>query len=382
MHNHLAMIVGAGPVGLGAALFLTRQGQAVRVVEMREEPAPYARALAVNPRTLEILEPTGVTALMLERGLPIRGVQFSRGSRRVASISLDSLHPRYPFMLALSQATTERLLAEALTAAGGSVQRGVTMVECQTLPDSVEVTLEPSAGGDQERVRGPWLLAADGSHSVARQQLHVEAPGSSLAHEWHLADLPLRTDLAADQAHVLFLDRGAFVFLLRVVDDLRQEKPGPALWRVFGNRPELLSLLTNVEPAGPPVWTSRFHIAHRIDATLAAGHVYFAGDAAHVHSPAGARGMNLGLEDAWVFAELVRTNRLEEYNRLRRPVDRQVVRQVELLSRVVAAESPFYRLLRALAFPLVLKLPFLRSRMMATIAGLDHPLEPIGRKAA
>ncbi len=72
------LIVGAGPVGLGAALFLTRQGRSVRVVEMLSEPSSESRALAVNPRTLEILEPTGVTRQMLERGVPIRGVCFHR----------------------------------------------------------------------------------------------------------------------------------------------------------------------------------------------------------------------------------------------------------------------------------------------------------------
>jgi 2-polyprenyl-6-methoxyphenol hydroxylase-like FAD-dependent oxidoreductase len=84
--------------------------------------------------------------------------------------------------------------------------------------------------------------------------------------------------------------------------------------------------------------------------------------------------MNLGLEDAWVFAELVRANRLAEYDRLRRPVDQRVVHQVELLSRVASAESRFDRLVRAFVFPLALKLPFQRARMVATVTGLDHQL--------
>jgi 2-polyprenyl-6-methoxyphenol hydroxylase-like FAD-dependent oxidoreductase len=130
-------------------------------------------------------------------------------------------------------------------------------------------------------------------------------------------------------------------------------------------------------PRATPLWESGFHICHRINATLAAGHVYFAGDAAHIHSPVGARGMNLGLEDAWVFAELARTNRLSEYNRLRRPVDRRVVRQVELLSQLASAESQFDRFVRAFLFPLALKTPFLRARMVKTVTGLDHRLPPV-----
>jgi 2-polyprenyl-6-methoxyphenol hydroxylase-like FAD-dependent oxidoreductase len=371
--NH-PLIVGAGPVGIGAALFLARQGRATRVVEMREQPTHQSKALAVNPRTLDILEPTGVTRQMLERGLPVHEVHFYRHGRVVGGMSLAGIHPRYPYMLALSQATTERLLAEALEAAGGGAQRGEKLVACRNVADGVEATLEPAGGGPREVVLCPWLLAADGAHSVVRQQLGIGFAGSSFAHEWYLADAPLRTALADDQAHVFFLDDGAFLFLVRVVNDVRQEQTGERLWRVFGNRPDPLSQLVQAEPAGPPVWSSGFHISHRVDTTFSSGRVYFAGDAAHVHSPAGARGMNLGLEDAWVFAELVRADRLSDYDRRRRPVDRRVVRQVELLSRVVAAESPLYRFLRTFLFPAATHVPFVRARMVRTLTGLDHEL--------
>jgi 2-polyprenyl-6-methoxyphenol hydroxylase-like FAD-dependent oxidoreductase len=314
---------------------------------------------------------------MLELGSPIHGVRFHRRGRVVASLSLAGIHPRYPFMLALSQATTERLLARALEEAGGAVERGVKMVECRTLDGRVEAALEPSAGGPREVVRCPWLLAADGAHSVARQQFGIDFVGSSFAGEWYLADAPLRTALAADEAHIVFLDGGAFLFLIRVVDETLMDRPGEPVWRVMGNRPEPLSRLVQAEPVGPPVWASSFHISHRIGATLAAGGVYLAGDAAHIHSPVGARGMNLGLEDARVFADLVRAGRLPEYDRLRRPVDRRVVRRVEFLSRIASAESAFYRLVRRFVLPTAVRIPFLRSRMVATVAGLDHELPPV-----
>jgi 2-polyprenyl-6-methoxyphenol hydroxylase-like FAD-dependent oxidoreductase len=98
------------------------------------------------------------------------------------------------------------------------------------------------------------------------------------------------------------------------------------------------------------------------------------GDAAHIHSPMGARGMNLGLEDAWVFAHLFCEGRLDQYNNLRRPVDRGVVHQVELLSRIVAGDSLAFRLLRRVVFPSALRIPFLRNRMMKTLTGPDHDL--------
>ena len=157
------LIVGAGPVGLGAALLLARHGLSARLVEMRDVPNMQSKALAVNPRTLSILEPTGVTARMLEMGSPIHGVQFHRSGRVAAALSLEGIHPKYPFMLALSQATTERLLAEALEAAGGSIERGVKMVECRNLDGGAEAILESANGNRSETVHAPWLLAADGA---------------------------------------------------------------------------------------------------------------------------------------------------------------------------------------------------------------------------
>jgi 2-polyprenyl-6-methoxyphenol hydroxylase-like FAD-dependent oxidoreductase len=373
-NSKVPIIAGASPVGLGAALFLARQGRSTRLVDMREEPVTESKALAVNPRTLSILEPTDITRQMLELGSPIHGVQFHRSDRIVAALSLANIHPKYPFMLALSQATTERLLARALKAAGGVLERGVRMVECRNLTDGVEVVLESTAGGVREVVRAPWLLAADGAHSVARHQLGIDFVGSSFNQEWHLADAPLRTALAADYAHVFFLDRGAFLFMIRVVDETGNGGTENSVWRIMGNLSEPLSRLVQAEQAGPPLWTSSFHISHRINATLSTGNVYFAGDAAHVHSPLGARGMNLGLEDAFVFAELVRTGRLSEYDLLRRPIDREVVRRVEFLSQVVCAESWFNWLVRSLVLPRAIRIPFIRSRMIGTVTGLHHKL--------
>jgi 2-polyprenyl-6-methoxyphenol hydroxylase-like FAD-dependent oxidoreductase len=367
------VIVGAGPVGLGTALFLAQQGVTTRVVEMLEEPVHESKALAINPRTLEILESTGITAQMLELGLRVHEARMHRGEKAVASISLAGAHPRYPFMLALSQATTERLLTQAFTSAGGYIERGVRLVGCRNLSDHVEAVLRATQGGTREVVECPWLLAADGAHSAVREQLGIQFEGSALDNEWYLVDVPIRTKLPEDVAHVFFLANGAFLLLIRVVDNAFSHYESP-LWRVIANRPDPLAHLVMGEPVGPPVWESSFRISHRICTKLSSGNVYFAGDAAHIHSPMGARGMNLGLEDAWVFAELVKANRLSEYDHLRRPVDRRVVRQVEFLTRMMTGEAAFSGILRRFIFPMAIKLPPLRNRMVRTLTGLDHNL--------
>lgn len=368
------LVVGAGPVGLGAALFLAMQGRAPRLIEKRDAPSQRSKALAVNPRTLELLESSGVTQRILALGKPIRGAHFHQRGRRIATLSFARIHPKYPFLVALSQASMERLLSEALEAAGGVIERGVRMVECRNVRDGVEAVIEPTNGGVRDVVRCPWLLSAEGAHSIARQHLGVDFPGTSFAREWHLADAPLRAAPDDDHAHVYFSGEKEFQFLVRVVDEALTDQAGSPLWRVLSNRPEPLQRLAQGKQAGSAVWESSFRVSHRINATLTDGAIHFAGDAAHIHSPVGARGMNLGLEDAWVFAQLVKTDRLPEYDALRRPVDRQVVRRVAFISRMASGESGFFRFVRTFVLPRAIQLPFVRARMIATLTGLDHEL--------
>jgi 2-polyprenyl-6-methoxyphenol hydroxylase-like FAD-dependent oxidoreductase len=278
-------------------------------------------------------------------------------------------------MLALSQATTEHLLTEALVAAGGTVEHGVALEACSNKSDdTVEVELKHVASGAIEEVECPWLLAADGAHSTARKSLEIHFGGSGFDTPWRLADVPLNTALEDDRAYVFFSD-GGFLFLIRVVDEADRVSQGAKLWRVISNRPELMNRIPHSTAAGPPVWSSEFHISHRINDTLQKGNVYFAGDAAHIHSPMGARGMNLGLEDAWVFSRLVQSGELKRYGELRKSVDEAVVKRIEGLSRMVMGESAALRFVRALFMRWLIKIPAIQAKFMAAMTGLDHPLD-------
>ncbi|HVT29907.1 MAG TPA: FAD-dependent monooxygenase [Lacipirellulaceae bacterium] len=369
----LPIIAGAGPTGKGAALFLARAGIAARIIDIAPEPSRQSKALAVNPRTLEVLEPTGVTEQMLAIGLKIRKACLRSGGKIVAELRFDQLSPKFPFMLALSQAVTERLLGEALAKLGRHVERGIGLATCINSADGVQADLQNQATGATERITCPWLLAADGAHSAARRSLGVHFTGSNFDSPWYLADLPLRTSLEADTAHVIFVP-GGFVFAIRVVSDDSPAHAETPLWRVISSLPNPVEQLKDAEPAGQPVWESSFHIAHRINEHLQVGSVYFAGDAAHVHSPLGARGMNLGLEDAWVFAQLAASNQLARYGELRKRVDGRVVRRIEQISRMVVSDSIAMRLIRKLFAHWGLKIPLVRRQFMRTAGGLDHPL--------
>jgi 2-polyprenyl-6-methoxyphenol hydroxylase-like FAD-dependent oxidoreductase len=308
---------------------------------------------------------------MLAIGLKVPGACLWRRDRLAATIDFARLKGKYRFMLALAQAATERLFEERLRELGGEVERGSRLVDCKNEAGGVTATLDTRSG--QEIYSAPWMLAADGAHSTVRDRLGTRFPGSTFRNKWELADVALDVSLAEDRAHAFLLPRGEFQFMIRVVDpQVESTAPGP-LWRVIGNRPNLLDRLVMGRVIGAPIWSSTFAISHRINPAMSVGQTYFAGDAAHLHSPIGARGMNLGIEDAWIFAQLVRRGQLSRYKQLRYAVDRRVVRQVSVFSRAVACEPAVLGLLRPMIFAL-LRLGLPTVRMMAIVTGTDHPL--------
>ncbi|MBS0297502.1 MAG: FAD-dependent monooxygenase [Proteobacteria bacterium] len=360
------LIAGAGPTGLAAALFLAERGVTSRIVDPAAEPSKTSKALAVNPRSLELLESTGVTARMLAEGRPLIRARVTEAWKPLAEIDITDVHPRFP-MLGLSQARSEALLAEALAERGITPRRGVGLAGLSQTPAGVEVDLSTS-DGVIERTVAPLVLGADGAHSAARHALGLELEGSTLPEPWPLYDLELETGLDPHAAQISLYPDG-LVFMLALEG---------GLWRVMGNMPDVLDRLPPGSVAGRIVWESRFKISHRMVRSMAEGRVCLAGDAAHLHSPIGARGMNLGIEDAYAFAacaaDALKGNlaRLRDYGRLRHHVDHQVVRRVELITRLVRARSPALRMLRRFGLAVAVRAPTLAMQFKRTATGLDH----------
>lgn len=308
------LIVGAGPTGLAAALFLAIRGVPCRIVDQAGAPEKESRAQVINPRSLELLEPTGVVEAMLTEGHSIRRTRFYDGWDLIAELEFGSAHPRHR-MTVLPQARTVALLTEALDRHGLQPERGVTFEALSQDGAGVSATLVHS-DGSRETARAPILFGSDGAHSRVREALGISFEGSAFPEPWPLYDIHLNDPLDFETAHVSLVKRG-LVFLLGL-------KPG--LWRVFADVHEPLGRLPPGTVCGEAEWQTTFHVSHRLAAHEVRGHVVLAGDAAHIHSPAAARGMNLGIEDAYVFAQCAvealsgKPGRLEDYGRLRRVI--------------------------------------------------------------
>lgn len=365
----LPLIVGAGPTGLAAALFLVHRGVACRIVDAAPAPAATSRALAVNPRTLSILAGTGVDAAILADGQPIEVLRVHQDGREQARIEIDwrGMGADHP-LIALPQARTEALLTAALSARGVAVERGVALTGLSQDGSGVTAVLT-HADGAREAAAAPLLLGADGAHSVTRHQLGVGFPGSAFPETWLLMDVEIDGP-PASEGYIDFTGDGPLIVL----------PLGPGVFRLIGFGPPLLPRLRKDWTVGKVLWESGFHISHRIAARLNLGRVCLAGDAAHIHSPVGARGMNLGIEDAFVFAACAarflggEAGALAAYGGSRRKVDAAVVRRIETLTRLVRAHGPLAPHVRAAVLPLAAHVRPLQHIFARMGMGLDHPL--------
>lgn len=359
------LIAGAGPTGLAAALFLTRAGVRVRVIDAAPDPSTTSKALAVNPRTLELLGPTGVAERIRTEGQDVNAIRIAREGEIIATLRprWDRIAPRRP-MTILPQARTEALLAEALAELGIRPERGLGLSGLTQDAEGATATLS-----DGQTVRAAFVLGADGAHSTTRHALGLGFPGDGSDTPWHLMDADLE-GAPRDEARIDFQRAGPIVIL----------PFSGGTFRLVGFGGDLLPRLPQGWRATTVRWTSEFRVSHRMVERMAVGRVALAGDAAHIHSPIGGRGMNLGIEDAWVFAACVldavngQAGRLADYDRLRRAVDGGWVTASRRLTGFVQDQSPGARFIKRIAPPLAAALPSLMDRALKVGIGLDHPV--------
>lgn len=360
------VIAGAGPTGIAAALFLRARNCHVRIIDKLDEPTPHSRAQVINPRSLELLEASGVTDMLLKEGRPFRGVRFYDGWQDLAHLDFSDIHPRFP-MLALPQARTEAILTEALQARGVTVERGRELIGFTQDDHGVRADVRTADGVSAIDAR--LLLAAEGAHSATRERLGFAFEGTTYPEDWPLYDIRLEMPLDVEYAHVSFT-KGGLVFFLQI---------GPGLWRVFGNVAEPLDHLPAGSRSGEVVWQSNFRVSHRLATQEAKGRVVVAGDAAHIHSPVAARGMNLGIEDAAAFAEAAtralggETDAIAIYAQQRHDIHKSVVGRIENLTFAGRGRPDLVGLLRSYLFPAMTHFRPLAHMMLGLVTGLDHP---------
>jgi len=381
------LVVGAGPVGLMAACELRRRGADVRIVDCAEVATDKSKALGVHARTLELLDSMGLVDRFLAAGRRIHGTNAFADGKRIVHVEFHDIDSPFPFVLAIPQADTERLLRERLAELGVSVERGLKLATLAQDDAGVTATLE-RPGGERETARVAWVVGCDGAHSGVRHALGLSFDGVPYEERFVLADVQMDCALPEDEVSAYLAPDGiAALFPLpggrwRVIVDAPLEQPtADDVLRLLGARgvPPLAIRETN--------WIASFRIHRRLVPHYRVGRCFVAGDAAHIHSPVGGQGMNTGMQDAfnlaWKLALVVhgaaRPSLLDSYEPERRPVAATTLAGTDLATKVVTLRNPVAREVRNRLAGFLSSLEIVQRRMLAQASevAIDYRASPI-----
>jgi 2-polyprenyl-6-methoxyphenol hydroxylase-like FAD-dependent oxidoreductase len=376
------LIVGAGPVGLVAAIELARRDIPIRIIDAASSPNTEPRAVVLHARSLELLDAIGVVDRVIETGQYTRGLEFHAGDAS-GKVDLTGVDSPYPFSVSLPQTQTEQLLRERLTELGVSVEYGVTLSGLSQDADGVNAELRRSEGRISS-ICVPWLIASDGAHSTVRHLLGQQLEGTFKGEHFLMGDVEAEYGLDHERMHMFFpADQGpelAFPMVgrrLRLIAQIDESE---------GQREATIEWLQSVSTdRGVPVtiesshWLTTFEIRHAQAEQYRTGRVFLAGDAAHVHSPAGGQGMNTGMQDAfnlgWKLALVARgaasESLLESYQAERHPIAAHIIAFTTDLTRVGTVRSPILRGIRGVAFGIISRLDPIQRRISRQVEEIN-----------
>ncbi len=372
------LVVGAGPTGLLLASELSRRGVRVRLIERRTLPAEHSRALAVVPRTMEMMDQLGLANAFITPSHKAKGICFYGRDRKEAfRSSMNELPSEFPYFLLLPQTETELLLVDHARKAGVEIERGLGFLSMVQMEQRVLATLE-RMDGTREEVSASYVVGCDGSRSAVRQAAGVEFNGGGYGQSWLLADVVLDPGLDPNWLHGFTSIDGPIFFF-----------PLPnSIWRIVLLRKRGESATTEVSMneivetleknhlghlrARDPSWLAGFGIEHRRTVHIRMGRVFLCGDAAHVHSPAGGQGMNTGLGDAfnlgWKLASVIqgkaKEKLLDSYELERMPVIDGVMRMTDQMTKLISATDGPRLWIREWVLPIIAKMGFAAKMAM------------------
>ena len=379
--TNLVLIVGAGPTGLALALWLTRLGVTVRIIDKTAEPGTTSRALAVQARTLEFYRQVGIADALIVGGVKIAALNLWVKGARAVRVPIQRIGEglsAYPFPLVFPQDAHERLLIERLDALGIKVERGTELMGFDQQDGCVRAALK-QPDGSEELCEAAYLAGCDGASSTIRDKLAIGFPGGTYAGLFYVADVEVAGPATDEELHI-DLEDADFLLLfplkgtsrVRLVGIVR-EPPGRehralTFDHVSGRAIEHLKL--NIVKVN---WFSTYQVHHRVAARFRERRAFLLGDAAHIHSPAGGQGMNTGIGDAvnlaWKLAAVLNGKAADSL------LDTYESERIAFARRLVATTDRVF----TLATKRGLVARFVRTTLVPLLAPLLFQLSPLRR---
>jgi len=356
------LIIGAGPTGLTAALELARRGFRPVIVDHKEQQSTLSRAVGINPHSLDLLDECGVTKELLKAGIKVQRAHIhDRSGKILATLRMDKLPHRFNFLLALPQDKTEKIMHDKLVDYGVIVEYATHFEDIHIIDGKAHVTL--SHKGKKEESIFDLVIAADGAHSTVREKMNIPFEGYDYPNLWSIHDFQ-SPDLPYDDnaAHLFINGEKGIGVLIRI---------GEKRYRAVASTENTLQQIPGKYQVANILAANSFRISIRQATTYQKDCVYLAGDAAHVHSPAGGRGMNLGIDDACDLARRIAEDNLDGYTAARHPVGVEVIKLSESLVRAVSMKSPVLIALRNIAFRIITLFPILQKPLLKRVAAVN-----------
>jgi 2-polyprenyl-6-methoxyphenol hydroxylase-like FAD-dependent oxidoreductase len=378
MYDTDVLVVGAGPSGLTLAASLVKKGVATTVVDRQAAGANTSRAAVVNARTLEVLEDLDVARRLVKEGIQAPRFSIRDRARTLIPIDFSGLPSDYPYSLMVPQSTTEKLLLDRLVELGGSVIRPKTLTSITQDADGVTATFD-----DGDVIRARYAVGADGINSTVREQAGIGFEGGEYGESFVLADVRLNGEAPADEVMLFWAKAGMTVVaplpgdvfrIVAPVADAPEEPSATYVQEILDSRGFGAGRMVVADV----IWGSRFRIHHRVADTYRAGRLLLSGDAAHVHSPAGGQGMNLGIQDGVALADALarvlageHESVLHDYSSTRRPIAQQVVAMTDRLTRLATLPRAA-RPVRNAVIGLAGRIPAVRRALATQLSGLVY----------
>lgn len=356
------LIVGAGPTGLMMACELARHGITARIIDKKSEPIYASNAAWVQTLTLEIFEHLKILDNFLEIGNQCDAINLYIEGQPIARVPMEYIPSIYPFFLMISQRETERLLNEYLAELDNYVHRGIELLDVKQDKGKVHVSLMH----DDDKVENAeydWVIACDGVNSTVREKCDIFFPGEDINEQFVVADADISSSfMPTNEVHIYFNNGNVFAAFplgddhYRITANLHLEHK-----RTLYTNKELVEMAQERAHGAfyvkNAVWISLFWIHSKCIQNLRQGAIFFAGDAAHVHSPAGGQGMNTGLQDAynlaWKLALVIKgqaaAELLDTYDIERKPVISHIVKETNRFTKMVLFDPDFLTKLREFA---------------------------------